>query len=294
MLPKHAYLIMAHNEFEILEKLLILLDDDRNDIYLHIDKKVKNFNFEKYKSILKKANLIYTKRMNVKWGSISQIKCTLMLLNEATKTNHSYYHFISGVDLPLKNQNYIHDFFNKSGKDFISFDNFDFIDEYYLNRVKYYHLCENNWRNKHEFVSRVAKTIRFRSVKLEKKLKIDRLKNTNIKFRKGSNWFSITESTAKYILGQRSILKYFKHSYCGDELFVQTIIYNSNLKNNLYFDEKNNPTNMRYTDWNKGNPAVLKMEDYNSMINSGMLFARKFSTKIDTQIINKIYNELRK
>lgn len=30
---KHAYLIMAHNEFEVLKKLIIILDDKRNDIY---------------------------------------------------------------------------------------------------------------------------------------------------------------------------------------------------------------------------------------------------------------------
>lgn len=45
MNDKHAYLIMAHNEFDILEKQLRLLDDYRNDIYIHIDKKVKQFNF---------------------------------------------------------------------------------------------------------------------------------------------------------------------------------------------------------------------------------------------------------
>lgn len=38
---RHAYLIMAHNEWSLLNVLLSLLDDDRNDIYLHIDKKVK-------------------------------------------------------------------------------------------------------------------------------------------------------------------------------------------------------------------------------------------------------------
>ena len=38
---RHAYLIMAHNEWSLLNVLLSLLDDDRNDIYLHIDQKVK-------------------------------------------------------------------------------------------------------------------------------------------------------------------------------------------------------------------------------------------------------------
>ena len=36
---KHAFLIIAHNEYPVLEVLLSMLDDERNDIYLHIDKR---------------------------------------------------------------------------------------------------------------------------------------------------------------------------------------------------------------------------------------------------------------
>jgi len=39
---KHAYMIIAHTNFEQLQTLLDLLDDERNDIYLHIDKKARN------------------------------------------------------------------------------------------------------------------------------------------------------------------------------------------------------------------------------------------------------------
>lgn len=35
---KHAFLIIAHNELRILNILLNMLDDSRNDIYLHLDK----------------------------------------------------------------------------------------------------------------------------------------------------------------------------------------------------------------------------------------------------------------
>ena len=34
---KHAYLIIAHNEFEIQKRLIQALDDERNDIYIHFD-----------------------------------------------------------------------------------------------------------------------------------------------------------------------------------------------------------------------------------------------------------------
>lgn len=53
-MKKHAYLIMAHNNWKILEKLLILLDDKRNDIYLHIDLKS---DFIDFSSKVHNANL---------------------------------------------------------------------------------------------------------------------------------------------------------------------------------------------------------------------------------------------
>ena len=52
---KHAYLIMAHNDFDILYKLLELLDDQSSDIYLHIDTKAREVDFDKINSINKKS-----------------------------------------------------------------------------------------------------------------------------------------------------------------------------------------------------------------------------------------------
>ena len=44
-MKKHAILIMAHNQFKILEKLVQQLDHARNDIYIHIDKHAGIFSF---------------------------------------------------------------------------------------------------------------------------------------------------------------------------------------------------------------------------------------------------------
>ena len=48
---KHAFLIIAHNEYPVLEVLLSMLDDERNDIYLHIDKRATELfqQIKKYK-----------------------------------------------------------------------------------------------------------------------------------------------------------------------------------------------------------------------------------------------------
>ena len=104
-IKKHAYLILAHNNFYNLEKLLKLLDDKRNDIYIHIDKKVKNFPFNYFKQLCLTAKIYYTRRINVRWGHQSLVLAELTLFNAAYKKGpYHYYHLISGADLPLKTQ----------------------------------------------------------------------------------------------------------------------------------------------------------------------------------------------
>lgn len=124
---KHAYLIMAHNNFKVLEKIIELLDNKKNDIYIHIDKKVK-FNYEeekKYKSMARNSKIKFLEnRIKISWGGYSQIECELLLIKEALKSeeNYSYFHLISGVDLPLKNSDQIYNFFEKNnGKEFVHF-----------------------------------------------------------------------------------------------------------------------------------------------------------------------------
>ena len=49
--------------------------------------------------------------------------------------------------------------------------------------------------------------------------------------------------------------------------------------------------NMRLVDWkrgSKGSPYTFREEDYDELINSGALFARKFSEDVDKNIIEKI------
>lgn len=72
---KHAYLIIAHQDVEILKVLLTLLDDKRNDVFLHIDKKSEAL-FEAMKSIkLERAGFyLLQKRIDVRWGISAKLR----------------------------------------------------------------------------------------------------------------------------------------------------------------------------------------------------------------------------
>ena len=97
---RHAWLIIAHNEFDILQRLVSLLDDERSDFFIHFDKKVKTLPTLH----LEKGRLfVLENRMDVRWGSVSQIKVELELLEAALlKGPYAHYHILSGTHLPLK------------------------------------------------------------------------------------------------------------------------------------------------------------------------------------------------
>ena len=73
---KHAYLILAHNEFGLLQTLISCLDDERNDIFVHIDRKVKEFPTLK----VEKANLqVLEDRIDIRWGDVSMVEAEYAL-----------------------------------------------------------------------------------------------------------------------------------------------------------------------------------------------------------------------
>ena len=294
---KHAYLIMAHNEPYILEKLLQLIDDRRNDIYLHIDKKWKNFDFDYFKRSVKKSNLYFTKRLDVRWGTYSQIKCELSLMETASNNyKYAYYHIISGIDMPLATQDVMHDFFDRhQGKEFINFDNHKIVYPDTVDRIKYYHIFTKNGHSNNIFVRRIWGLIYRICLKFEKVLKVNRLKNVNFEIRKGANWVSITDSLVRYVLGKKDeIYNIYKMSLCADEVFLQTIVYNSEFyKKVISFKNDDYLAIKRYVDWKRGSPYIFKKSDFKELINSKCFFARKFSTKVDKEIVDMIFDYVR-
>ena len=286
-MKKHAYLIMAHTQPELLKKLLSMLDDERNDIYLHIDSKAKDYPLQEVTAVVKKSKCILTERTDVKWGSYSQINCEMVLLKEAVKTEHAYYHLLSGMDLPIKSLDKIFAFFDKyEGLEFIDED-LPQISEAALSRVKYVHKFYGKAGSVKDILGAAAS-------KGQKLMGVDRTrKYADIIFQKGRNWFSITHGLAKLVVEKEAwVQEVFGQSVCGDELFLQTVARNSE-----YADKICNQNTMpeipdtRYIDWARGtnnNPYVFRESDYEELKNSSALFARKFDLNVDEKIVEKL------
>lgn len=281
---KQAYLIIAHQNDITFRTLVSMLDDENNDIFIHMDKKNKTYKKEEFEKIVTKSNIYHTKRTNVKWGGYSQINAELVLLRCATSIGHyNHYHLLSGQDLPIQKQETIQEFFiRNSDKEFVGFDNEAFE---YGDRIYYRYIFQ-------ELTGRNGKLRRIDNelLKIQKTLNIRR--NQNIRFQKGVNWFSITDDFARYVVDKEKwVKKVFKQSYCADEVFLQTILLNSDYINNLYysvFDDSDIST-MRKIDWKRGKPYTFRYSDLAELENSDLMFARKFDCAVDGQVIRGIY-----
>lgn len=283
---KHAFLVISHNQFEILEAQIQILDSYGNDFYLHIDKKVKS-DLSYLKDIAKKSNIYFIDSINVQWGNFSQIECELRLLEAATKNKYDYYHLLSGVDMPIKTINEIDSFFETNkGKEFVHFDAPE-VPNIVRNRIAKYNVCpgRKQWQ----------KQLNGLFVKIQNVMKYDRLTQLSWKVMKGANWFSITDDLAQSIVSDSKVLRSaFRFSFCGDEVFIQTYVYNSKFKDRLYYCNFDNSYDacMRFIDWKRGNPYVFRLSDLNDLLGSKYLFARKFDYIKHPEIVDELKSYL--
>ncbi|MDR1743987.1 MAG: beta-1,6-N-acetylglucosaminyltransferase [Dysgonamonadaceae bacterium] len=288
---KHAYLIIAHNEFEVLRKLIGALDDSRNDIFVHFDLKLK----ECPSLEARNAGLfILENRVDVRWGDISVVEAEYALFKEAFQRGkkYAYYHLLSGVDLPLKSQGEIHDFFAKhAGKEFIGFSQYDYTEEV-DRKVRRIHLFPRNFRFTDSFIDTAKKLIRALFLRIQFLLRIKINKNT--RFKKGTQWISVTDSFVMYMLAEkREVLNTYRDTFCSDEIFVQTLCWNSIFRDRIYCLDDEAKGCMRKIGWKDGRIYDWEDGDYDELMQSGMLFARKFNGK-NMQLVDKVLKNLKK
>ncbi|PRD56487.1 beta-1,6-N-acetylglucosaminyltransferase [Sphingobacterium gobiense] len=278
-MKKHAYLIIAHHEFEVLEQLIYALDDPRNDIFIHFDAKVKTLP----KLRTAQANLyILTDRVDVRWGHVSQIEAEYELLTEAYRCNpqYAYFHIISGVHLPLYEQDYIHAFFqSQNGKQLIPampINNFQM--DLKMNR---YNLFMSYFASVNKSTSRFAQIGWRLAQSIQRFFHIRRYNRSDYQY--GANWVSITREAVRYLLSiRKQVLKRYKYTLCGDEFFVPTELSASRLDFTIAYSDRL----LKHAIGN-ANAKVYTISDYAELVASDCLFARKFSA-MDGEIVKKM------
>lgn len=281
---KHAFLILAHNQFDILDKLIKSLDDSRNDIFVHFDKKV-----EELPSLNTKFACLHilNERVDVRWGDLSVVEAEILLFQKARLVgSFAYYHLLSGVDMPLKSQNDIHSFFNKHlGKQFIGFSN-DEANHQIERKAQRYHFFSRYFRESNSIFGFAAKLLRFFLLRLQFVFNIRR--NRDIILKKGTQWVSITEALVDLLLKeQENLIRRYRYTFCADEIFLHTLCWNSSFREDVFDVDSEGLGCQRFIRWVDNQIEDWEDKDFDLLLRTDLMFARKFNEK-NMVVVNRI------
>jgi len=300
------YIILAHNNPLQLSRLIQRLSTDHVQFYIHIDLKT---DIRTFTSIISQSQqvIFVENRVNCIWGDLSVVYATLNCLNQiVADRRNGYVLLMSGQDYPLKRNEYIQDFFIRHyGVNFINLFSLPSKNWLYegMNRVEYYKLNISDCRAdiriippltdsrilKHYANAQSERVLTVFDENLETLMKLRPTLSYIQKFYGGSQWWALPIETIRFILSfldtHPDYIKFYKYTFVPDELFFHTIIGN----NPILFEKARE--SVTYVDWeSNGNfrPAIFDISFYYKLIIRNELFARKFDSNLDSEILDRI------
>lgn len=248
-------------------------------IYIHIDKKSEI----QESDIDSRAKVI--KKWKIYWGSINHLKAVLDLLKLSLIDNcgFNYYHIISGQD-----------YLASSPEKFdriLGENNNIYLDYFDIPYKRWDCWGEGNWIYQKRSLAlfadvRYGVARRINNLVSGFQVKFGLLQRLpSYKLYGGPLYCSLTKEAVEEILNSNitaHLLKHLKFSLCGEEIFFQTILMNSPLRNKI----KGN--NLRYVDWSvEVPPKVLHIEDYDKIVDKNFLFCRKIEYPQSLPLLEK-------
>lgn len=286
---KHAYLFLVCKNTYVFQKCLQLIDDERNDIYIHVDKSCRNWAYEFYDSLVKKSKIYYTQRTNCNWAAFSLFNAELILMKAAAdkKNEYAYYHLMSEACLPLVSQDVIHNELADCKYDYTEIKGVTFDTDKWTRY--YYFFTETPLYRKSKIIKGISRIILILPQKL---LNVNRWRNEkniygeSIKSLWGWQWFSLRDETVRLILKKTDFIKkHFIRTHCPDETCIPTVLYN-------FTDMSSVADSKRSINMISGKPLVITMANHEKLINSDDFFARKFDENTDKEIIDRIFSKV--
>ncbi len=284
---KIAILILAHKSATQLNRLIGHLSSDF-DLFVHLDRK----SLLRIEDIEAGENIRVFRQYPVYHGSPNMNKACLELLRAAFSKGYDRYLLISGQDVPIKTNKEIHDFFTNNPNEYLECERLPKKDwdNGGLERVRKYHPLSPYGTSgiKKYFLLLQKKLWKAFNILLHVERNLDTI------FYGGSNWFNVSHACVsgilQYLEQNPGYINRYRFTSNSDEIFLQTIIMNLPLNNEIV------QSSLRYVDWASGPefPRILRVTDYDKIVNSGMLFARKVDDNVDAEISNMLYKNCSK
>ncbi|MDO4636691.1 MAG: beta-1,6-N-acetylglucosaminyltransferase [Lautropia sp.] len=276
-----AYLIIAHQLPEQLAQLLYCIQHPEN-IYLVVpDSKGLSGSESTLQAVARRhSNVFIAPPRNMRWASWSIMQARLDGMRQLLERPEHWDVLVnlSGQDFPLMPQSQIKDFFSKHpGNNFLDI-----------------HDPETTWNDPYARIQRIRLELPFlKNGWNVPRLRINRWKDNLGKARYvgGRPYTALTRQFTQHLLQSPQLPLWIKtlcHGYRPDEVLIHSFIMNSpyadTVKNEFLHEE----------DWQAGgsHPKIFTLADRKRLERSSKLFARKFDSRLDSEILNVLQRQI--
>ena len=297
------YLILAHKNPLQLSRMIERLDDGASKFFIHLDAKTP---IEPFAACLEGGHIRFIEpRERCVWGDFSIVRATIHLMEAASK-EQGFFILMSGQDYPIQSQGYINAFLESNkGFDFIEIEPLEekWKPKMVKDKLEHYHILHSEERGHSNCYAPFAHCSVFQKLRTLMHLLKGRLSVKNFKLLcslpkrvapfehqyAGSQFWAFSERTfyamLNYIREHKAALEgYYKYTSSPDEIYFHSVLMDLVAKDST-IKLKDPITYVNY--FRKNN--VFITEDFDKLTSAkGKLFARKFDTDIDIEILNKL------
>ena len=297
------YLILAHKNPLQLSRMIERLDDGASKFFIHLDAKTP---IEPFTACLEGAHIRFIEpRERCVWGDFSIVRATIHLMEAASK-EQGVFILMSGQDYPIQSQGYINAFLESNKEfDFIEIEPLEekWKPKMVKDKLEHYHILHSEERGHSNCYAPFAHCSVFQKLRTLTHLLKGRLSQKNFRllcslpkrvapFERqyaGSQFWAFSERTfyavLNYIREHKVALEgYYKYTSSPDEIYFHSVLMDLVAKDST-IKLKDPITYVNY--FRKNN--VFITEDFEKLSSAkGKLFARKFDTDIDIEILNKL------
>jgi len=297
------YLILAHKNPLQLSRMIERLDDGASKFFIHLDAKTP---IEPFAACLEGGHIRFIEpRERCVWGDFSIVRATIHLM-EAASEKQGLFILMSGQDYPIQSQGYINAFLeNNKGFDFIEVEPLEekWKSKMVKDKLEHYHILHSEERGHSNCYAPFAHCSVFQKLRTLTHLLKGRLSQKNFRllcslpkrvapFERqyaGSQFWAFSERTFYTILNyirehKAALEEYYKYTSSPDEIYFHSVLMDLVAKDST-IKLKEQITYVNY--FRKNN--VFVTEDFDKLTSAkGKLFARKFDTDIDIEILNKL------
>jgi len=270
---KIAYIVSAYKLPAQLERLLRRLEAPGVSFAVHVDRKTRRSTWDEMVSRCHGLDVTWLPRHRSQWGGFGHVRATLKGIDNfvASGLPFDYAVLLTGQDYPLRSPAGIARFLGAAnGRSYMRHLPLPWAPwgpRGGLDRIEDWHV------------------ITYRRLHLP--LPLRRRLPSGLQPYGGSAYWCLSSRLVHFVHGFLSenpdYVRFFQHVFVPDELFFQTIIMNSELRDTVENDD------LRYVDWTREPaPVVLTRDDLPALISSPQLFARKFDETVDSRVLDAL------